>query len=271
MSVFHYTDANGLIGILSNKTLWVNDANYMNDTNEIKEGLIKFKDKFNNIGGDKALITAQFLDILIKNTYQIGKFFVTSFCEKGNILDMWRGYGANGQKYAIEFDEDLLIASLKTQYPESQIELVNCIYKKDEIDLLINSQVERWLSDDKAAVIEKKSEGLCLSIVIEKIMEIIVRPALSIKNYGFSSERETRIIVSLPHNFHDVSHRSGAYGITPFIPFTFFNEAIKSITIGPTRNFDCERNSVNSLLKSNGILKTTSTEIIQISDITFRS
>ncbi|EGR4436974.1 DUF2971 domain-containing protein [Vibrio cholerae] len=271
MSVFHYTDANGLIGILENHCLWVNDANYMNDTHELKEGLIKFRDKLTDVGGDKALTTAKFVDILIQNPYQIGKFFITSFCSDGNILDMWRGYGSSGQKYAIEFDQELLIESLKQQYPTAKVELVSCIYEANEIEAFIAAQVERWLNDEQAARVEPRGEGVALNINVKKLMEIIVSPALAIKNYGFASERETRIIVSLPSDFIEVSHRGGAYGITPFIPFTFDNQAIKSITIGPTDSFSRENNSVGSILKKIGFEVPFPENFIQVSDITFRS
>lgn len=271
MPVYHYTDASGLIGILENHCLWINDANYMNDTHELKEGLIKFRSKLKDVGGDKALLTAQFVDILIQNPYQIGKFFITSFCSNGNILDMWRGYGSNGQKYAIEFDQDRLLKGLKQQYPTAKVELVSCIYDVKEIDALITSQVECWLTDEQASIVKPKGDGCALNINMAKLMEIIVRPALSIKNYGFASEKETRIIVSLPSDFINVSHRSGAYGITPFIPFTFDKQCINSITIGPTDCFARENNSVVSLLKKIGFEAPFPENFIQVSDITFRA
>lgn len=35
MKLYHYTDSAALIGILEHKKLWLNDVNFMNDSNEL--------------------------------------------------------------------------------------------------------------------------------------------------------------------------------------------------------------------------------------------
>ncbi|ODS04537.1 DUF2971 domain-containing protein [Vibrio scophthalmi] len=267
MALYHYTDASGLIGILENKTLWVNDVNYMNDTHEIKHGLKVIRDRFSTNQDEKSLITVQFLDLLLSNINQIGTFLITSFCKSGNILDMWRGYGSSGQKYALQFNEASILASMREQYPTADIDFYDCVYGEGDTNQLAQEACAQWLADEEAMVINEQGN---MVINIPKAIKVIVKPALIMKNYGFESEDERRLLALMGADFVDYRHRAGAYGITPYVTLDFDLNAIESITIGPTQNEFGEMKSIFSILRKMGKVRPFPENFVTVSDITFR-
>ncbi|MDB5617443.1 DUF2971 domain-containing protein [Tardiphaga sp.] len=133
-SLFHYTTASGLIGIIQEQVLFATHANYLNDTSELQilsELLVpQVSAEFREIV-PKLIAANAFTPGLMKkygeNVYDseaanvcrsimrtietISPFYLTSFCmhshgsEEYNhgLLSQWRGYGRGG--FAIEFDE----------------------------------------------------------------------------------------------------------------------------------------------------------------------
>lgn len=133
-SLFHYTTAAGLIGIVTDQVLWSTHANYLNDTAELKiltelltpQVSLEFRDavlKPEALGAFLPDLLKSFGESIydsearnvcrsvIRTIEQIAPLYVTSFCmhrpgsdeyEHG-LLSQWRGYGLGG--FAIEFAE----------------------------------------------------------------------------------------------------------------------------------------------------------------------
>jgi hypothetical protein len=133
-SLFHYTTAQGLIGILRTQTLFATHADFLNDSSEcrllrevLQPQLIKeFKEiapKLVAAGimseakvveyGDSAseeFATAIF-NTMVRSIEKISPIYITSFCLHGpktpefenGLLSQWRGYANGG--FAVEFDE----------------------------------------------------------------------------------------------------------------------------------------------------------------------
>jgi hypothetical protein len=93
--IFHYTDLNGLIGIVQNRGFWLSDARYLNDAEEIQNGaklatalLEKIINKNKN---------GQFKKILegvrenLENTSPTG-LYICSFSATPDTLEQWRAY-----------------------------------------------------------------------------------------------------------------------------------------------------------------------------------
>lgn len=101
--IYHYTDTNGLKGLIENRFFWCTDIEYMNDANELAyaENLIK-----NQIDEFKAKNQkdAAFFDALESEAFrsinEVYNVYVTCFSEVPDLLSQWRGYG----KYCIGFD-----------------------------------------------------------------------------------------------------------------------------------------------------------------------
>ena len=106
--VFHYTDLNGLLGIVQNHDLWLTNARYSNDDREMLHGLQVTEDVIKE-RREAALGDPLRLDYLDRVQKELATtsdegVYVTSFCLKDDLLSQWRGYGANGTGVCVELD-----------------------------------------------------------------------------------------------------------------------------------------------------------------------
>lgn len=158
-SIFHYTGASGLLGILENDSLFATDYRYLNDSSEgrvIKDLLLpvfeaeiaeitpkliqkgwlnkKFYDDYGT-GGHRMQAEAMY-KTLSTATDNVSPFFVLSFCrhEEGSsafehgLLSQWRGY-SQGSGFAIEFDEEGLDALMRIE----QEKYCYAAFKSDDV------------------------------------------------------------------------------------------------------------------------------------------
>jgi hypothetical protein len=135
-SLFHYTTASGLIGIIQSKTLWATHAKFLNDTAEcqllsalltpqVETEFLDIVPRLTDVGafrpeimqtlGSQLTTEAERVTSAILETIErVSPIHVTSFCRHQvaapecdhGLLSQWRGYAAGG--FAIEFDESML-------------------------------------------------------------------------------------------------------------------------------------------------------------------
>lgn len=142
VSVFHYTSAAGLLGILNARQIWLSDIDFLNDAQEMKYAARALADAFGKLVLDQhgdapaqpegPMLHRGLLSTLFELYSRFGleppaelraRFsvpipgqtgpwegfpFVASFCSEGDLLSMWRGY-ANGDGFAVEFDTQALL------------------------------------------------------------------------------------------------------------------------------------------------------------------
>jgi Protein of unknown function (DUF2971) len=103
----HYTDLQGLLGIITDHDLRLTHSLYLNDAEEMTHG---YK------AAEKVILDAKnmrndptwndYLDqlaALLKKPLPQG-VYVCCFCREDNLLSQWRGYGANGTGVSLSFD-----------------------------------------------------------------------------------------------------------------------------------------------------------------------
>jgi hypothetical protein len=160
-SIFHYTDAAGLFGIISSETLYAADYRYLNDSSEggqirnyimpifeteianitkrlVAKGFLKEK-YYEELGTQgNSLEAGKMYGSFVRAVDTVSPFFVTSFCRhepnsyehEHGLLSQWRGYAESGG-FAIEFDEDKLDALAKkevTSFPYAGFKSENVSY-----------------------------------------------------------------------------------------------------------------------------------------------
>jgi len=118
-TLYHYTTARGLIGILKQKKIWATHINYLNDKKEFIDAMDEFKKQIKHLRPNvpKPTVTVtphrthmensptekyesvlEFLQIIH------GEVYVTSFSEEHDQLSQWRGYCAKGPGFSIGFN-----------------------------------------------------------------------------------------------------------------------------------------------------------------------
>lgn len=268
--MYHYTDLNGLLGILGNQCLWASNVNYMNDATEYKHGLLILEDVCKQIKLDhndanmhlEGLL--KYLGILKENAYSI------SFCEEPDLLSQWRGY-ANTTGVAIGFRKDKCWYGIlegdntkKERFIVAKPVLYDAEFCSSMIMDLLTKYIEMcktkypYMMDGQFT--QYTEAGLFLTSVIPFF-----------KNKAFSEEKEWRIVI-IEYPSEDkvdkspVKFRCGTNLILPYVELkaldiTKVNDCnlstidlpISEIVIGPSLNQELVENSINFFLKKRGI------------------
>ena len=221
---YHYTDINGFMGIMQNQELWATNTRFLNDINECIEGLLLAQSITREYSEACTTKQKRFLEVFYKvvqeridrgsnqNIYSI------SFCEDGDLLSQWRGYGKKGG-VAIGFDltpfeikyEDKKIfrrfsfmdrhyyesVSLEKRKKddfvstdgESRVELRKVIYDKKEQEEILEDLIDigmEVIEQDKFVGNEEK--------IVNDILYSFDYLLPIFKNKGFREEREIRYI-----------------------------------------------------------------------------
>jgi len=131
-ALFHYTDANGLIGILQSKGIWSTAYYCTNDASELRAGRDVLTPVFRkkthemerqedsrvvtirNRGVDIRQYAEKFEQRIINHSLHFVGVYVTCFCKPNNkedflhgLLSQWRAYGNDGG-YALQFSRGRL-------------------------------------------------------------------------------------------------------------------------------------------------------------------
>lgn len=223
--LMHYTNASGLYGIVTSKTLWASHTSFVNDTEEVvgfsnrvlpiilREEFTKYvgasKDiaakvkNLSELGVDWIEFEVKKLVEKFKDAEKVEDHYVSSFCTtedpwtlQNGLLSQWRGYGEDGG-YAIVFDTERLNSILTEEgnlYYEERLRLANVQYDiakfpeaKDKRILEYIKNLQRWT-------------GIMLSTGAtdaenEEAAENHSLLSIFCKHRGFEEEKEVRIVV----------------------------------------------------------------------------
>jgi len=268
--LYHYTAADGLLGMLQSHQIWATNVRFMNDRSELDYGInlvcrVFEEDEF--VGKlppkDKPAFTKikktirLMLDDVEKNTTH----FAICFCEKENLLSQWRGYGQSGSGFALGFETERLNEFVAEPCPDSNIRpersvpviLRRVIYdeyaQKDFVRSCIRTIVKS-IQFDRNVKTRVQTELLYTplgTVVVRLLYECLV----CFKHPGFYEEEEWRLIQQGRVGDQDVTRvdfRTRSGRIVSYTPLTFRSAAdarprqgrdpnalpIVAITYGPT-------------------------------------
>jgi hypothetical protein len=236
-SVFHYTDANGLLGILSSDSIFATDYRYLNDSTEagsIKDLIIPIfqaeisaitpkliekkwlkKEYYDQhgLGADRLQAEAIYRSFT-RGMDNVSPLFVASFCRheegsdefKNGLLSQWRGYTRAGG-FAIKFDKTKFQSLIKEKndgYAYAFLKSDDVHYKKYE-KLFDPKTYEGVAGETIYAVFE--SQGINVSSVtgrkdLDDTMLRFMQSAPFLKNWAFHEEGEYRIIAACLRSKH---------------------------------------------------------------------
>ena len=127
--LYHYTTADGFLGILSSEQIRATNYSFLNDSSELAYGLRIMEDvldrRLYGAAADrlKFLLTAR---AALRKLSELSDTYVACFSTKCDDLSQWRGYGVtNSDRYCLGFDQrqmDLVVTfkprfSAKTSLP----------------------------------------------------------------------------------------------------------------------------------------------------------
>jgi hypothetical protein len=102
--LYHYTDLAALASIVAKDDLWLTHSRFCNDAEEIAHGTAVVLRVIAQRSGSAPADVAEYLARIRADVEEPGwdAVYICCFCEEGNLLSQWRGYGANGTGIAIE-------------------------------------------------------------------------------------------------------------------------------------------------------------------------
>lgn len=270
--LYHYTDAKGLLGILTNKSFWATDINFLNDAMELKYA----SDLINRIFDAKMSANDEGLKEFLEHSKLYLKLhsssmnaYVTCFCEKGNLLSQWRAYGASGAGYSI----GVISKSLKGKdregpgAPVIETRLRKIIYTKDVQERLVTETIDRFC-DLLLRILEETDEDRKGSVINEFANYLpaeLSEYLYCFKSPVFEEEQEWRVIHTVlnyrPYDEDNdtLKFRASGGNVIPYIELEFAAPTqplvargypISSVTFGPSLHPDVTERSLYVLLDS---------------------
>jgi hypothetical protein len=265
-SLFHYTTAAGLLGMISSATIWATDVHYLNDAQEaiyaeraVVEAVRSMESPTRNPThwahehGESAHETfdqyREFtLDELADNRFGV---YVACFCEEGDLLSQWRAYGSE-HGYAVEINaraiqqavRDLLLS------PPTAGGVINVRYGPD---------AAAAAAMDAVATVEVFNLNHPGVKAHYKALELATILA-TVKHPGFSEEREWRLFAGFeaqhlqgPDSRNPTQFRATGMALVPYISIDMPRESIISVRVGPGDSPDVRAAGVRRLLEHYGM------------------
>lgn len=254
--LFHYTNSQGVVGMLDDGVFWATDANYLNDYKEIQLGIDYANNwlELNKTSIDQEVAKRLKLNFDPNPGSQSGqRMFVCSFSTEKDSLSQWRAYGKGGG-YAIGFHREYL----EKKAAQLGLRLEKCVYEHD----FNNNPIQEYLT-------KLLDDGFFDDFNTEKLNIVCIgvkQKCIVLKGDGFKEEMEWRIFPNW--NFGEKFRgkqffriREGVF--VPYVKFDLFpateeekyiqtgqdsKSPVLRIMIGPTPHKDLARNGLGKML-----------------------
>jgi hypothetical protein len=259
--MYHYTDQNGLLGILKTKSIWATHVRYLNDLQVITAGEDEFRQVMRELAGshpgegDDGSRVEAVLDAIRSCDMYVASF---SAANDGDSLSLWRAYGSRGIGFSLGF---------RLKELRGIVEILTDPKKSPD---------GRWLSkvDYSAAGKSGFREAFELTInsikthscdrdVLNVAAFLLARFFPTIKNGGFADEVEYRIVhVKSPkaglRYVDGVEFRPGTFSLIPYVqvplsPTSADPLLLSRIVVGPCAHPNEAVRAVQMLLATKGI------------------
>jgi hypothetical protein len=201
--LWHYTDANGLIGILRSQKLWSTQVACLNDTLELKyfgdliHSAVKERRKVNSDPAIDPLFGAAD-ELLAQRHFTAAGQFVICFSEVQDDLGQWRGYGGGECGYAIGFDSAALMQAATRR---SHTLLMPMNYA-DSIHSFIVADVIRMAEIYYRQGLTRGDPDLWAREFVMAFADALSITAANVKHPQFAGEEERRIVTLLQPGEH---------------------------------------------------------------------
>lgn len=265
--LYHYTTTAGLIGIITSGKMWLTNAGFLNDSQELTYGAQKAAsqlriraDAARSSAGDHEMnkyVAGALEDIANSieciNAPGNGRFefpYVASFSEERDDLSQWRGYASGG--YCVAFHRESLGAHLVPVGEDvvlgigQNIPFLEKIHYGDEADLHLQEQVSTIVP----ALYEGGYPAAPSGVNTYYMVKNALIPALALtKHPAFQAEREWRICLV---DVGSIKFRDSSKGPVSYSEVKFAPNAVAEIIASPGDNSDRRVRAAEELLFQHG-------------------
>ena len=271
--IYHYTDITAIKSILTSGKLWMTSHEYLNDTQEFKDGydrLMKSVDecliKNNHSLSDTTKVAITEAKALLDNTMVLS----TSFSKRGDLLSQWRSYCPSEGGFAIGFDKSTFEVPYKVT--ESYTKLYDCIYDNVEKDRMAKLFGETSIVEHN----QRNHFEIHKRTTFEGFIYHWLLLVISAKNKHFIEEDEVRfttyihkhlvevdisqmdngtILGNYPEGLNlyskkELSFKEKSNILIPYHEYEIDLSGIKEIIIGPNPNMSLVKDSIEFFIKN---------------------
>jgi len=253
LELFHYTNLDGLKGIIGSRSLRCTHAFATNDPLEIQYGKELVEEVMSEVSAEAdSDESIRFLNTLKMQVTNFGELFhhpfIACFCVSGSLLSQWRAYGSNGGGYCLGFHfTDLVESTARPVEPFNtrQIFLRRVIYQRDKQKELVGNYLRTILTAVKAEM-DKWEEGgmerqLAGSYLAMQCGNTLLDMVMCFKHEAFQEENEWRLVKITEARLDPdlLRFRERNDSLIPFREVHFFDGPsrtfpLKSIHFGPS-------------------------------------
>jgi hypothetical protein len=267
-SLFHYTDAGGLLGILREKKIRATHYRYLNDRDEMRRGeeIVQRVAKQFSVDQQRSTLHRFVFEKFIEHhaTRSLTKtvaVFVASFTDDGNDLSQWRGYGANGAGYSLGFS-GFRLAQGDVADAAMSLELYQCEYDDEAFRSSVITHFDKILNTMDRILAEHGISNGTYSAAIGSAVAHFLRAVAAIiprlKQGAFSKECEWRLVAMpmLDRERDVIRFRESSRGVVPYVEIDLCHEKeqldLVKLYVGPTQDPDAGLMTAKMLLSSHG-------------------
>lgn len=266
--LWHYTDANGLRGILESDRLWATNTRFLNDSTEFSYGIdlatraLAAHDASANqpetrrflkgLSDPRKRIIHDFLD-------RTAVLFVTCFCTDGDLLSQWRAYSGQDSAggYALGFETPgALPAWAQTAPGGHDLALRKVLYDPVEQEAVLQELISVMV-----AILEVDPTDVARQNAFARhLVDGLVEAATWCKHPAFKEEQEWRLVYLRSSDVQQLPllHRPGRGLVVPYVQLdvprgvgvNHDHLPITRINCGPSPDPDLKQRGVGSLLST---------------------
>jgi hypothetical protein len=246
--LYHYTNGDGLKGIIESGKLWFTDIFGLNDPSELRHGLsvainiLKSKTTAARpeIGTFASLLDRFDVDGGIE---KVGHFFICCFSADGDDLGQWRAYGDNGRGFALGFETAALEEAFcrKNGKPIPQHSTFHLTYDDRQLSTLQTSLadlIDPLISLPRRTGVRGDAlHAYMMDLLVYHSMNVI-RGVMFFKHEGYRNESEYRFqqLFRYDRPAPEVKYRRRPYSLIRYREFDWrknSGHALKQIIVGP--------------------------------------
>lgn len=282
--IFHYTDDQGLSGILESGTFRLTDIFRQNDPSELQHGLAvasnAIKSKITDDNRELSDFSPRF-ERYCKNggLEDSAHVFISCFCADSDNLGQWRTYANNGHGFALGFRTDMLEKAFldsNSQPKSSSFSTFPIEYDDYKLLKIQKSLVDHFqLALNLSRELDQKSDRWkhYMASISSKFSVSALRAAILFKHKAYENENEYRFfqLFAADQPLEGLKYTRKPSLLKGYLEFDWRKrcpKALKKIVVGPAADKTKAKNFVNDCLRA---YNTTENKIdVEYSDIPYR-
>lgn len=253
--LYHYTTAQGLHGIVSQRKFRLTHTRHLNDETEGLHGARAVDAALDTLvermpQNQLIAILSQAMKAALSQDHSTsaGGTYVGCFSTEGDSLPQWRGYGRHDSAFALAIDAAKLLSLAQNSW-QGRCWLLPVEY--DALAFITKMSNALQIASEEFDLLKERHDEkqLLVSLILH-----LANYGSALKHHAFREEKEWRLIVlNMPHDTDPVMHHLADATFRPYVELEmgsdFLRQALEQVVIGPQSKQDAIKHGVASFLR----------------------